>query len=131
MMFCFAFFIPKSIAYSLPLGVLVFCFGRGAVGLLVNKPIVALGRVSFSAYVWHFMVLNIVYLCRGYEFDIFGLALGPSYSRFVFLLLFVVAVTYLVSSVTYRFIEQPMIGFGNRFIEGYTQVSSRFFRRFL
>lgn len=72
-MFAFAFLLPKSIsiAYSFPFTILVFCFGRGVGGMLINKTIIALGKVSFSAYILHFMVLNVIYISRDNGFDFF------------------------------------------------------------
>lgn len=80
-------------------------FGAGAYSLahrpslFVNSGICGLGTISYSAYYWHFLVVN---------------ALDPLHLSFELLLLATMAVTCALSVVTYHFIEWPMITFGAR-----------------
>lgn len=101
--------------YGICFGVIAFCLAEGAGMWLVNAPIRFLGKVSFSAYLIHFAVLQSgfgVPFIRSLYHE--GNSDGPMF--FVAYFPFLVAVTGALSSVTYRFIEQPMIALGNRLI---------------
>jgi len=104
--------------YGICFGVFAFCLAEGACAWLVNQPMRFLGKVSFSAYLIHFAVLKsgigvsfIRALCHGENLD--GLMLFIAYFSFL------VAVTCALSSITYRYVEQPMIALGNRLIDKY------------
>jgi peptidoglycan/LPS O-acetylase OafA/YrhL len=111
--------VPLHIAYSIPFVVLVFCLGRGVGGPLINGPIIALGKVSFSAYLCHFAVLNVIYIGKDKGIDPFGIGLAPSYLRFTICLIAVTFITYLISYLTYRFIEKPLIKVGHQVAENW------------
>jgi peptidoglycan/LPS O-acetylase OafA/YrhL len=112
--------------WGMPFGVAIFCLGRHAGGLLVNKPIIYLGKVSFSAYVWHFMVMNFVYLGRDHGLDVFAIKLGPNALNFLLFLAFVMLVTLVISAASFHFFERPMIRVGAVLAE---RVSSRHRRK--
>ena len=105
----------SHIQYALLFGVITVCLSIGAWRPCVNLPIRSLGTVSFSAYLPHFAVI---------EFALTLLTRAPSWvdpfeptgvKFFLTLLGFTVALTFCLSSVTYRFVEQPMIFIGNKF----------------
>ncbi len=81
----------------------------------VNKYIVDLGRVSFSAYILHFAVLK--YVGSGlkvvWPFGTVGV-LSVFYS--VILLFLAVLLTRLLAELTYKYIERPGISIGKLFI---------------
>lgn len=81
------------------------------VRLLVNKLTVTLGKLSFSMYLTHFAVLNVL---TKLGFDKF-LGGGNTESFFYFLTVLVIAAA--VSSITYKFIEKPGIAIGRRLID--------------
>ncbi|KAB2963191.1 acyltransferase [Zoogloea sp.] len=84
-------------------------------GLAVNAAICGLGRVSFSAYVLHFMVLR--YLGRLLH-AVWPLPEAGIYSvafELVFLTLAVLSVRWL-AELSYRVVEQPGIDLGKRLI---------------
>jgi len=68
------------------------------------------GKVSYSAYFWHFPVLGLL--------DKFGLfSLGPAVPgglRFLAIFAAAVALTVGFASVTYRVVEAPMIRIGRQ-----------------
>lgn len=123
LMFWFSISPPNTYGWwGIPLGVAIFCLGRHAGGLLVNKPIIYLGKVSFSAYVWHFMVMNFVYLGRDHGLDVFGINLGPDGLNFLLFLAFVMLSTLVVSAASFHLFERPMIRVGAVLAE---RISSR------
>lgn len=112
---------PFMLIYSIPFVLLVYCLGRGAGGFLVNLPMICLGKVSFSAYIWHFLVLDIIYLGKDHGLDFFGMNTPSTYYKFLCLLIAVVAVTYAIAFASYRLVEQPFIGLGKLVAERYVR----------
>lgn len=104
--------------YGICFGIFTFCLAEKAGFWLVNAPIRFLGKVSFSAYLIHFAVLHnglLVSFIRNF-FDEKN-SNGPMF--FLVYFPFVVVVTGALSSITYKFIEKPMIKLGNRMISQY------------
>ncbi|MBS1228231.1 MAG: acyltransferase, partial [Proteobacteria bacterium] len=86
-------------------------------GLAVNRLIVKLGQVSFSAYILHFFMLELASrivssLWHGPQV---GVASIPYAGAIV---LIGVVLTYLLAAISYRHIEQPFIAIGKRVIAG-------------
>ena len=109
---------PANVQYSLCFGVFAFSLGRGAGRYLVNRPIRKLGKISFSAYLWQFAVLfalNDTPQWMGGWKEALGLDASANSSVVFFVMLsIVVSITAVLSAITYRFIEQPMIAVGGR-----------------
>jgi peptidoglycan/LPS O-acetylase OafA/YrhL len=100
------------VVYTLDFGLLAFCLAQGAGGrVLVNAGIRYLGTISYSAYFWHFAAL---WALGPLGLDQFGHDSAIKWPYFVALLAGVFAVTVVVSSITYRFIEAPMIRVGRK-----------------
>lgn len=87
--------------------------------LFLNGPIAAIGRVSFSAYLWHFAVLRLLPEQFG---DVFHTkATGyEAILAYVCTWSVVVAATVAVSWCTFHMIEQPGIRLGQRLIRKLT-----------
>jgi len=100
------------IVYTLDFGVIAFCLGQGVGGLLVNRAIVHLGQISYSAYFWHFAVLWATSPLGLNPYN--GQFAAPVLLQFALLLTGVLAVTTLLSTLSYRLIELPMIGVGRQ-----------------
>jgi peptidoglycan/LPS O-acetylase OafA/YrhL len=98
------------IAYTPPFVLLAWCFAKGGGGFLVNGAIEYIGKVSYSAYFWHFPIIGA--LCSSGAFPLH--APVPPWLDFLALCAAAVALTILGSSITYRLIEQPMIELGRR-----------------
>lgn len=79
---------------------------------LVNRVTCYVGKVSFSAYLVHFLVVFPIaqYFGPFHANSLVSLALCAVF------LAFVMGVTVCLSALTYRFIERPCIQAGNRFI---------------
>ena len=103
-------------AYGLVFGLFAFALAKGAGAILINPASTFLGKISYSAYIWHFAILA---------------TLGGPISQFIlnafelrdrgglfFTLCFplIVIITSLISFTSYSFIEKPMISLGNRLV---------------
>ncbi|MNJ30607.1 O-acetyltransferase OatA [compost metagenome] len=79
--------------------------------LLVNKVTVTLGKLSFSMYLTHFAVLNVL---AKLGFDKF---LGGGNAESFLYFLTVLAIAAAVSGITYTFIEKPGVALGRHLID--------------
>ncbi len=110
--FVMYFMVP---GYALLFGTAVFCIAQGAGRLLVTGVARHVGKVSYSAYFLHFPMLGIIHaaiaplLPRSYP--VLDLAL---------ILLIATTATVLVASLTYRFVEVPMIRIGRQLAAAWT-----------
>ncbi len=109
--------ISAYASYGLCFGVFAFCLSDGAAKFLVNAPIRYLGKVSFSAYLWHFAVLGSLTLLAKDGVDPFGLKTAAhGFAFFCGFFPFLILVTVLLSTITYRLVERPMVSLGNRLL---------------
>jgi peptidoglycan/LPS O-acetylase OafA/YrhL len=104
---------PSQVKYALCFGVLAFCLGKGAGGWLVNPVICRLGTISYSAYLWHFSVLELLSWPLGLADRLMFVFGSDARLLFVAMLLIVACITAGLSTVTYKFVEQPMIAVGS------------------
>lgn len=86
-------------------------------GVAVNRYIVDLGRVSFSAYVLHFAVLGYVGICLKAVWP-FGNGGVLSIPYSVMLLLSSIFITQTLANLTYKYIERPGIKLSKMVIRG-------------
>jgi peptidoglycan/LPS O-acetylase OafA/YrhL len=114
------FHINLYTAFGICFAAFGFCLSGGAARWLVNGPICHLGKVSFSAYLWHFAILGMLTKVAKAGFDPLNMLTEPH--GFLYFLGFfpaLVLLTTLCSTITYRLIEKPMIRIGNKLIERY------------
>lgn len=111
-------YLTTYTAYGWCFGVFAFCLGDGAGKWLANGPVRRLGRISFSAYLWHFAILGaMVRLARG-GFDPLELLSEPKgFAFFAFFFPALVVLTSLCSACTYRWVEQPLVRVGNEWLK--------------
>jgi exopolysaccharide production protein ExoZ len=98
------------ILYTLPFALGTWCLAKGGGGFMINRATRYIGKVSYSAYFWHFPVLGLIDHARLFWF-------GPPVPAWLqFLAIFAAAVTLTVgvSSMTYRLVEAPMVRLGRR-----------------
>ncbi|WP_394559590.1 acyltransferase family protein [Aquipseudomonas alcaligenes] len=108
------FKVNSYVIYGACFGVIAYCLSQGAARWLVNLPICYLGRVSFSAYLWHFAVIGVVGKLSVLGFNALDLLVeSRGWGFFIQFFVFLVVVTTLFSSLTYRFIERPMVRLGS------------------
>ena len=89
------------LVWAMAFAAIAYALGRGQFQFLVNRPICAVGVISYSAYFWHFFVLAI----SGWLF--------PTLNRMENAAL-VIPVTLALSTLTYLSIERPMMRLGDR-----------------
>ncbi len=102
---------PRFIFVSLSFTIFILALSRAANGVWVNRPIAMMGRVSFSAYLLHFALLQIIsqlpflqnYLNGTGWYAILGFAM---------LLICLVPIVQVLSWCSYTVIETPMIDVG-------------------
>jgi peptidoglycan/LPS O-acetylase OafA/YrhL len=102
-------YLPIHIAESLIFFMFIVVLSKTPSGLFINRPFSMLGKVSFSAYLIHFAVIN--FLGRIFNLDssnVVAIELGISMFTLVIFL------TFAFSYMTYRLIEQPMIAIGRK-----------------
>lgn len=80
-------------------------------GLAINRPIMGLGKVSFSAYVLHFAILGQVNRLLQAIWPVGTTGMLSIAHAAVFIALAVIA-TRIAGEISYRLIEQPCIGIG-------------------
>jgi peptidoglycan/LPS O-acetylase OafA/YrhL len=101
---------PMLLAETIFLWIAALAFSANENMIVINKPIRALGKVSFSAYIFHLFVIHTLSYAT-----IFGVRTSVGYGAIGAFALFwclTVAITYFLSHFTFGWIEQPMINFG-------------------
>lgn len=106
---------PTLIVTSFIFMLLVMVLAVDRTNILNNRPICALGEVSFSAYILHFFVLHKLPVFLPMVFDRSATGWNAILSC---LALWVVAVTltFALSIITFRLIESPMIMLGRKLV---------------
>ncbi|MDH6354098.1 peptidoglycan/LPS O-acetylase OafA/YrhL [Dysgonomonas sp. PH5-45] len=117
--FVFFFFfmpIPKHLLFSLILLILVVIQARKPFKILSNKVLAKVGKVSFSMYLVHFAIIHALNNI-GFNY-LFGVNdIYTSLLNFVLMYLLVSLITYLVSSITYKYIEVKGQNIGRQIIK--------------
>ena len=104
----------ETVMYALCFGLLTFCLGKGAGKVLVNRVICQIGKVSFSAYLWHSVVLSLLFRAPRWTKPLGLYDPTNGIPFYICLFIGVTAITVLLSAFTCRFVERPMIAIGNR-----------------
>jgi exopolysaccharide production protein ExoZ len=99
--------IQLQMVYALVFGLFTFCLAQRPNLVLVNPVIRFIGKVSYSAYFWHFAVIAVSVRVG---VDLSGLAHQDIYFIFVFMAIATLSIA--GGAVTYRCIEVPMIKIG-------------------
>lgn len=108
--------LPLHIEYGFAFAGILISLANGVGRRLAVAPLCYLGKWSFSAYLLHFAVFNLLYLARDAGYDPFGIVHEGSAWRLVPLLAAVLTVTGFFSCLTYHTIERPLIAVGNRLV---------------
>jgi peptidoglycan/LPS O-acetylase OafA/YrhL len=104
-------FFNTHLTYSAAFGLAAFCLAEGGERLLVNAPIRYIGSISYSAYFWHFPLLELI----GRAADPLDIGrVSPTWPYFLGVLAVTTALTVLGATVTFRLVEMPMIRLGRR-----------------
>ncbi|MDR0824094.1 MAG: acyltransferase [Prevotella sp.] len=115
LVFCYIA-LPKHILFSLLFALVLIIQSRYSFKALSNKLLAEVGKVSFSLYLVHFAVI--------YLFNRFGFYhvvnvtnFGTSLLNFALMYIIVACAAFIISSVTYRFIEVPGQNLGKKLIK--------------
>lgn len=82
-------------------------------GWVLDNPVVAyLARISFGVYVWHYLVLELVRLGWVPEMD-HGSMADPT--KFAMTSLVIIGITMTIATLSYRWMEAPIIDWARRF----------------
>lgn len=106
---------------------LLLCAVRGKSGFLVGKALAFIGERSFSGYLVHFFVLNVLFatpISDRTVLDMFRSIDDGLIGYVSFFPVFVLA-TMVLSTLTYRFVEVPTIRLGARVAKALPQRGSR------
>ncbi len=113
----FSYTINIYSAYGICFGIVAFCLANDNLNCLVNPLVCHLGKISFSAYLLHFMILAGMNQCAAVGLDpwyYFGPTRGLAF--FTLFFCFLVVATTVLATITYYLIERPMISLGNKAI---------------
>jgi peptidoglycan/LPS O-acetylase OafA/YrhL len=114
----FLIFGLAPFSYSIVFGVIAFCLAEGVGLFLVNAMIVHIGKVSYSAYFWHFAMLELI----GLTVASFGWSLAPlGWPYYIATFAVAVALSVAGATLTFLMIEQPMIRIGHRIAKASAQ----------
>jgi len=117
--------VSKTTLFAVCFGVLAFCLSGPHCNWLKAKWIRFVGKVSFSAYLVHFALLEtgwqfgVLYFLPRFDEFWSHLVDRPGYDFYAFVVLFpsFLATTVAISSVTYYLVERPFIELGSRIIQ--------------
>ena len=98
------------IVYTVPFALCTWCLAKGGGRVMANQAIRYVGKVSYSAFFLHFLVLGLLVYLGPYPH---GTSV-PGWLQFATLLALAVVLTIAVSSVTFRLVEAPMIRVGRQ-----------------
>ncbi len=104
-------FVPSHVVAGAIFAIFSIFLARKPIYLLVNPLTVLLGKLSFSMYLVHIAILKLLSGTR------IPAAMGEGNLNSVLFFLFVLAITAVVSRMTYSVIEKPGIALGRRLIE--------------
>lgn len=107
--------VPAFLVASLIFMVVVAVLASDPRSPFINRPMCSLGQVSFSAYLLHFAVLHKLPQLFPTAFDV-GATGWQAIVAWFALWLVVVPVTYALSMITFRTVENPMIQMGRRLL---------------
>lgn len=106
-------FPPKHLIYSVLFCGVGLLLGTCPWAFLVNTPLRFLGKISYSCYLLHFLVLKELLVLQ----ERYSLILSDQHVRFLVLLLLTILITVPLSWVSYKLIECPAIGLGRALIK--------------
>jgi peptidoglycan/LPS O-acetylase OafA/YrhL len=108
--------ISIYLAFAICFAGMLFSLANGAGKFLVNRLVEYFGKISYSAYINHFIVLGIFGGFITQSIDSVFPQIGRALGFYMLYLVLVVFLTALLSSLTFNWIEKPMILLGKRLI---------------
>ena len=99
---------PRHLVYSILFCVIGLLLSQYPWAIIVNRPLRYLGKISYSCYLLHFFILNVLY---EYQSQM-GIDVDNEFLRYLVFFIFTVVLTVPVASLSYRFVECPAISAG-------------------
>ena len=115
--------VPKFLLASLAFAAFMLALSQMKQTVLINPLAASLGKVSFSAYVLHFAVIDLLLHGNARLFHLDATS-WSAIAAFVLGLAAVTVVTFVASSVTYRLIEAPFMAQAKRLTSARMRVAS-------
>ena len=109
--------LPQFLAASAAFVIFILAMSQARRTVFVNRFSSALGKVSFSAYLLHFAVIDLVLDRHQALFHLHETG-WKAVAAFVFAIIVVTVVTFLASAATYTVIEKPMMDWAKRLTRG-------------
>jgi peptidoglycan/LPS O-acetylase OafA/YrhL len=107
------FAVPQYLAVSVAFFIFILAMSQAERTILINPVIAAIGKVSFSAYLLHFAVIQLMLEDHPGLFHL-GATGWTAIAIYPFVTLAVIVVTCLCSAVTYTLIEKPMMDWAKK-----------------
>jgi peptidoglycan/LPS O-acetylase OafA/YrhL len=111
-------FLPELFYYGLIFLLIIIGVYLAAPAIIINPFTIWVGRISFSLYLIHFIVID--FLLTIFPAGIIGL--GKTINFFVFFI-FTIILSCLISHITYKYIEAPGMQAGRTLIQKINQTS--------
>lgn len=107
--------VPNHFIFGFALMFLVITLMKRPLGLLSNRVLSAIGKVSYSMYIFHFVIIGI--LNNNHFIKLLNVTdIYKSLLNFVGMYLLVFIITFIISNITYRLIEVPGQNLGRKLI---------------
>lgn len=111
--------IPKSpihFLYGLLFLILTLGLSKNQLALLVNKYTIYIGKISFSMYLTHFIVIESLIFLLDKVKSILNFNLN-SIITLIVVYIITVLITVIISKITYKYVEDPGIKLGSKLIK--------------
>jgi len=108
--------IQKHFTFACGFGLLAWALSVNNCFALVNPVTRFIGKISYSMYIWHFALIDLLGGCYGELAPWFPLPPGHDIPRWTCMAAITFALAIPVSYLSYRFIEEPGMAIGKRLI---------------
>ncbi len=105
--------VPQFLAASGAFFIFIVTMSQSHNSILINPVVAAVGKVSFSAYLLHFAVIELVLNAHAKFFHL-GATGWPAIGIFFTSIVIVAVVTCILSAITYTLVEKPMMQLAKR-----------------
>jgi len=114
--YCFVFSLSFHILYSLVFFILLLVLSKKPYKLFSNKIMATIGKCSFSMYLVHFAILGLLNQ-YGISYLIKADGFNSALFDIILMFLFIAASAFIISYLTYKFIEVPGQNLGRKLIK--------------
>lgn len=106
----FGFVIYTDTYFSVICAFILVLLAKGSLSFLITKQLVFLGKISYSLYISHFLILHLIdYLNLVSPFE-------NLYVNIIYRVLIILTFAIVISNFTYKYLEQKLVQLGNRVV---------------